>query len=313
MGFGEVFVDGFEGGAEGWGGGWSEGGKGWEGDVNAFEEGMFGGVESDWVGGGGPTHRGRAAMNGARKRLGRGTGDAGRDEGVAGVEGAGGGEADAGADLGLLEGEAFAGELDVGVAVHAEGGGLFAFVDLDGGYGFFGGVLVGDVVVEASGDGLAGGVVEHAFRGDAGEGDAGVDLEWRPGGQAHFREDLGVGGGEEGLLADLAGDLVLAVAVRGAAYEDCREDQWPVEADGSDGIVEDAVVGPLGEGLFLGLGEAEVDFRAEELVDAEVAVGGEELLGADETEGVVEVCGHEVLAAFAAGKGEVGDARALAA
>jgi hypothetical protein len=69
----------------------------------------------------------------------------------------------------------------------------------------------------------------------------------------------------------------------------------------------------LAEGLFLGFGEAEVDLGAEELVDVHVAVGGEEFLGADEAKGVVEVGGHEVLAAFAAVEGEGGDARSLAA
>ena len=91
------------------------------------------------------------------------------------------------------------------------------------------------------------------------------------------------------------------------------DDERAIEADGADGVVEDAVVAPLGEGFFLGFGEAEVDLGAEELVDVHVAVGGEEFLGADEAEGVVEVAGHEVLAAFAAVEGEGGDARALAA
>jgi len=43
------------------------------------------------------------------------------------------------------------------------------------------------------------------------------------------------------------------------------------------------------------------------LGDAGVAVVGEELLGADEAERVFEVAGNEVLAAFAAGEGEVGN------
>ena len=100
------------------------------------------------------------------------------------------------------------------------------------------------------------------------------------------------------------------MAVGGAADEGAGEDERAVKADGADGVVEDAVVGPLGEGFFLGFGEAEVDLRAEELVDAHEAVGGEELLGAEEAEGVVEVGGHEVLAAFAASEGEHGDAGA---
>ena len=75
---------------------------------------------------------------------------------------------------------------------------------------------------------------------------------------------------------------MLTVAVGGLADEDGRDDERAIEADDTDGVVEDAVVGPLAEGLFLGLGEAEVDFGAEELVDGHVAVGGEEFLSADE-------------------------------
>jgi len=106
---------------------------------------------------------------------------------------------------------------------------------------------------------------------------------------------------------------MLAVAVGGFAHEDGRDDERAIEADGADGVVEDAVVGPLGEGFFFRFREAEIDFGTEELVDAHGAVGGEEFLGADEAEGILEVGGHEVLAAFAAVEGEGGDARALAA
>ena len=106
---------------------------------------------------------------------------------------------------------------------------------------------------------------------------------------------------------------MLAVAVSDAANEGGGDDERAVEADGADGVVEHAVVGPLGEGFGLGFGEAEVDLGAEHLVDAGVAVVGEELLSAEEAEGVFEVAGHGVLAAFAAGEGEVGDAGAEAA
>ena len=196
-----------------------------------------------------------------------------------------------------------------------EGVGL-AFVDdyVDGGDG--GRDFSGDVVGEAGGGVLVGGVVEEAFAGDGSSGDAGVDLEGLPGKDTfggEFGEDFGIGGGDEGFLGDLAGDLVLAVAVGDAADEGGGDDEGAEEADGADGVVEDALVGPLGEGFFLGFGEAEVDFGAEELGDAGVAVGGEELLGADEAEGVFEVGGHGVLAAFAAGKREVGDAGTEAA
>ena len=127
-----------------------------------------------------------------------------------------------------------------------------------------------------------------------------------------FGEDFGVAGGEEGLLGDLAGDLVLAVAVGDASDPGAGEHEWPVEAYGADYVVEDAFVGPLGERFGFGFGEAEVDFGAEELVDAGIAVVGEKLLGAEEAEGVFEVAGHGVLAAFAAGQRQVSHAGAEA-
>ena len=191
-----------------------------------------------------------------------------------------------------------------------------AFMDDYVGGGRAGGGLAGDVVGEAGRDELVGGVVEKALRLDGEAGDAGVDLEGRPGEDAfagELGEDVGVGGGLEDLLGDLAGDLMLAVPVGDATDEDGGDDERAVEADGTDGVVEDALMGPLAEGFFLGFGEAEVDLRTEELVGTGVAVGGEQLLGADETEGVFEVAGHGILAAFAAGEGEVGDAGAEAA
>ena len=143
---------------------------------------------------------------------------------VADVDAAGGWDALAASDLGALEAEADARELDVGDLLVGIGGfgaevgevagrpgeervGL-AFVDGDvwrrrGGEG-----LAGDVVGELGGDGLAGGVVVEALRGDAGEGDAGVDLEGLPGEDAfagELGEDGGVAGGFEDFLRDLAG------------------------------------------------------------------------------------------------------------
>ena len=106
---------------------------------------------------------------------------------------------------------------------------------------------------------------------------------------------------------------MVTVAVSRAAYEDCGENERPVQADGADGVVENAVVGPLRQGFFFGFAEAEVDLGAEELVDAHVAVCGEQFLGADEAERVVEVGGHEVLAAFTASQGKHRDTCPLAA
>ena len=208
----------------------------------------------------------------------------------------------------------FATELRVGDAVE-EGIGI-AFGNGDVRFGENVCNFSGHIVGEAGGDVLVDGVIVHALCVDAAEGGAGVDLEGLPGLEACgdlVGEDGGVAGGVEDFLGDLSGDLVLAVAVGGCADEDGGDDERAIEADGADGIVEDALVAPLGEGFFLGFGEAEVDLGAEELIDAHVAVGDEEFLGADEAECIFEVGGHEVLAAFAAVEGEGGDARALAA
>ena len=105
---------------------------------------------------------------------------------------------------------------------------------------------------------------------------------------------------------------MLAMPIRDAADEDGSDHQGPVEADGADGIVENALVAPLGEGFLFRFGEAEVDLCTEHLADAEVAVGGEELLGAEEAEGVFKVASDGILAAFATVEGERGDARSKA-
>ncbi len=95
---------------------------------------------------------------------------------------------------------------------------------------------------------------------------------------------------------------MLAVAVGDGADEGGGDDEGAEEADGADGVVEDALVAPFFEGFLFGFGETEVDFSTEELGDAGIAVGGEEFLGAEEAEGVFEVAGDGVLAAFAAGE-----------
>ena len=181
--------------------------------------------------------------------------------------------------------------------------------------------LAGDVVFEFCGRPFAGGVVEHAFLGDGGKGDHGVDGEGLPDGRPRppsyglelLGKDVGVGGGFEDFLRDFAGDLVVAVAVGDAADKGGDDDLRALAADGEDGVVEDAVVAPAGKGFFLSFGEAEVDLGAPELLCAVEFVGLEEFVGADEAEGVVAVGGHGVLAAFAAGEGEQGAADAEAA
>ena len=99
---------------------------------------------------------------------------------VGGVERAAGGRADA-AILRLLLAEAFAPDGEIGGAEERLVG---AFGDFYGGGGDAFDVGACDVVAEADGLPVAGGVVVDAFVGDAGEGDAGVDLQRRPGVEA---------------------------------------------------------------------------------------------------------------------------------
>ena len=73
---------------------------------------------------------------------------------------------------------------------------------------------------------------------------------------------LGIAGNFEGFLRDLAGDLVVAVAVAGSADEGRKDNLRPHHAHREHRIVEHAVVAPLGEGLFLRFGEAEVGLSA---------------------------------------------------
>ena len=94
---------------------------------------------------------------------------------------------------------------------------------------------------------MPGGVVVDAFLGDAGEGDAGVDLERRPGHEAGgdlVGEHLGIGCGVEDFLRHDSGGLVVAVAVGDVASEDGGDDERAGEADLADDVVEDAVVAP---------------------------------------------------------------------
>ena len=185
-----------------------------------------------------------------------------------------------------------------------------------------GGDFAGDVVFEFGGRPFAGGVIEHAFVSDRGEGDHGVDGERLPDGEAEaafagrlelLGEDGGVGCGFEDFLRDFAGDLVVAVAVGDAADEGGDDDLGALAADGEDGVVEDAFVAPAGECFFLRFGEAEVDLCSPELLGAVVLAGFQQFVGADEAEGVVGIGRHGVLAAFAAGERKQGAADAEAA
>src|SRR5580692_9508330 len=131
--------------------------------------------------------------------------------------------------------------------------------------------------MEANGGPLAGGVVIHALGADGERRHAGVDLERGPGEEAGLDligKDVGVSRGFEHFLGHFSRDLVLAVAVGDTSDKDGGEDQWTIEADGADDIIEDAIVSPDGEGFVKGLGEAEVSDAREVLVYAVAAVGG---------------------------------------
>ena len=82
---------------------------------------------------------------------------------------------------------------------------------------------------------------------------------------------------------------MVAVAVSNSADEGGDDDLRALAADGEDGVVENAVVAPTGEGFLLSLREAEVHLSAPELFCSVVFIGLEQLVGADEAEGAVAV------------------------
>jgi len=128
-----------------------------------------------------------------------------------------------------------------------------------------------------------------------------------------FGEDFGIASGFVGLLLDLARNLVLPVAVGHSAHEGCDEDEGTFAADGEDCVVEDALVPPLFKGLFLRFGEAEVGFCSPILFDSVELVGAEEFVSANDAELVIAIRGDRILAALAAGQGQLRSAHALAA
>ena len=93
--------------------------------------------------------------------------------------------------------------------------------------------------------------------------------------------------------------------------KDSGEDQRAIKADGAHDVVENAFVSPDGEGLFKGLGEAEVGDAGEVLIDSVAAVGSQQLLGAHQRELILHVIGHDVLTALAPVQGEQSYARTL--
>ena len=126
-------------------------------------------------------------------------------------------------------------------------------------------------------------------------------------------KDFGIAGRLECFLRDFAGDLMLAVTVAHRADKRRQHDLRANHAHGKHGVVEHAIVAPLGERLFLRLRKSEIGFGAPQLANAVVLVGLQQLLRANESEGIVALGRHGVLAAFAARKREQRYARAESA
>src|SRR6478672_6368278 len=92
---------------------------------------------------------------------------------------------------------------------------------------------------------------------------------------------------------------MLSVAVSDSANK-CGDDNLRAFATHSEhGIVEYAVMAPFAEGLFLRLGESEIYFSSPHLLCAVILAGFQEFIGADDSESVIRIRGHRVLAAFA--------------
>ena len=64
-------------------------------------------------------------------------------------------------------------------------------------------------------------------------------------------EDLGIAGGLEDLLRNLAGDLMMAVAVGNAAQEGGDNHLRTFAPDGQHRVVEHTLMAPFGKGFLL--------------------------------------------------------------
>ena len=104
-----------------------------------------------------------------------------------------------------------------------------------------------DVVAEADGLPVAGGVVEDSLLGDACEGNASVDLQRRPGKRPALIWSGKIFGSPAALKTSCAiytGDLVVAMAVGDVAGEDGGDDQRARHADGADDVSRERDRGP---------------------------------------------------------------------
>ncbi len=101
---------------------------------------------------------------------------------------------------------------------------------------------------------LAGRVIENSLCGDTRKRGSGVHSQRLPGLQSIFEllgKDLRIAGCFEDLLRNLAGDLVLPVAVGNSANKRCQNYLWPDLPHRQHRIVKHAVMSPLLESFLL--------------------------------------------------------------
>ena len=163
--------------------------------------------------------------------------------------------------------------------------------------------LAGDVILEPRRSPFTRRVVEHFSVFDRRKRNHRINSQRMPGLQSVFQllwKNLGVAGRIENLLRNLAGDLVLAVAVGNTANKSRNDQLRTLAAHRQNSIVQNAVMSPALERLLLSFGKSEVHFRAPELYYAVIRASLQQFIGADDPQRIVCVRRHGVLPALAA-------------
>ena len=163
--------------------------------------------------------------------------------------------------------------------------------------------LAGHIIPEPRRSPFARRVVKHLSVFDGRKRNHRVNSQRMPGLQSVFQllgKNLGIAGRFENLLRNLAGDLMLAVAVGDAANKSRNDHLWPFTPDSQHSIVEYAFMSPALERLLLSFGKSEVHLSAPELYYTVIFVSLQQLISANDSQRIVGVGRHGVLPAFAA-------------
>ena len=159
-------------------------------------------------------------------------------------------------------------------------------------------------------------VVKNPLIGDGGKWHECIILERLPGAQS-FLDLLGKHGRIarcfESFLRHLAGNLVIAVAVRAASDENGSDDERASHANDAHSIGEGLIVPPLLERLFFCLGKAVVAHSRKELLHSVVTIRREQFFRAHQPKRVKVVRRHDVGATFATIERQQSNAHALPA